>query len=79
VAAAIPLDEPLRERVRETFARATGRRIVLHERVDPALKGGMVVQLGDTRIDGSVRARLEDLRARMLEAARAMPAQAPGA
>jgi F-type H+-transporting ATPase subunit delta len=79
VASAIPLDEPLRERVRETFARATGRRIVLRERVDPELMGGMVAQIDDTRIDGSVRARLEGLRTRMLEAARAVVVGAPGA
>ncbi len=78
VASAVPLDDPLRQRVRETFARATGRRIVLRERVDPALQGGMVVQIGDTRIDGSMRARLESLRARMLEAARASSVGAPG-
>jgi F-type H+-transporting ATPase subunit delta len=71
VTSAVPLDEGLRQRVRDTFARATGRRIVLRERVDPGLQAGIVVQLGDTRIDGSVRARLEDLRRRMLEAARA--------
>lgn len=77
VASAVPLDDPLRQRVCETFARATGRRIVLRERVDPALQGGIVVQIGDTRIDGSLRARLEDLRGRMLEAARASAVGAP--
>ncbi len=77
VASAVPLDDPLRQRVSETFARATGRRIVLRERVDPALQGGIVVQIGDTRIDGSLRARLESLRGRMLEAARASAVGAP--
>jgi F-type H+-transporting ATPase subunit delta len=75
VTSAVPLDETLRQRVRDTFARATGRRIVLRERVDPALRGGIVVQLGDTRIDGSLRARLDDLRRRMLEAARGAAAE----
>jgi F-type H+-transporting ATPase subunit delta len=76
VTSAVSLDETLRQRVRDTFARATGRRIVLRERVDPSLRGGIVVQLGDTRIDGSVRARLDDLRRRMLEAARGAAAGA---
>ena len=71
VASAVPLDEALRERLRETFARATGKTIVLEERVDPALMGGVVVQLGDTRIDGSLRTRLENLRERMRRGARA--------
>ena len=76
VTSAVSLDETLRQRVRDTFARATGRRILLHARVDPSLRGGIVVQLGDTRIDGSVRARLDDLRRRMLEAARGAAAGA---
>jgi F-type H+-transporting ATPase subunit delta len=71
VASAVPLDEDLRGRLRQTFARATGREIVLEESVDPSLLGGVVVQMGDTRIDGSVQARLQSLRERMLQAARA--------
>lgn len=75
VASAVPLEAGLRERLRETFARTTGREIVLRESVDPSLVAGLVVQLGDTRIDGSVRTRLENLRESMLRGARA-PASA---
>ncbi len=71
VTSATPLSEALRERVRQAFARATGREIVLRESVDAALVGGIVAQLGDTRIDGSLRTRLENLRERMLRGARA--------
>jgi F-type H+-transporting ATPase subunit delta len=68
VTSAVPLDEALRDRLRETFARATGRRIVLRERVDPGLMGGVVVQIGDTLVDGSLRTRLQNLRERLLRA-----------
>lgn len=71
VVSAVPLDDSLRERLRRTFEHATGRTIVLAERVDPALVGGMLVQIGDTRIDGSLRSRLENLRERMRGAAAA--------
>jgi len=40
----------------------TGGRIELTTRVDPDLLGGIVVQVGDRLIDGSVRGRLERLR-----------------
>lgn len=77
VTSATPLSDTLRERVRQAFARATGREIVLRERVDPSLVGGIVAQVGDTRIDGSVRTRLENLRERMLSGARGAPAGQP--
>ncbi|MFN2433058.1 MAG: ATP synthase F1 subunit delta [Gemmatimonadota bacterium] len=71
VTSAAPLGDELRGRLSETFARATGRRVVLEESLDPSLLGGVVVQVGDLRIDGSVRTRLENLRERMLAGARA--------
>jgi F-type H+-transporting ATPase subunit delta len=73
VTSAVPLPGPVRERLRDIFARLTGRVIVLQERLDPSLLGGVVVQLGDIRIDGSIRSRLDQLRERML---RATPAAA---
>ncbi|MGZ3587512.1 MAG: F0F1 ATP synthase subunit delta [Candidatus Limnocylindrales bacterium] len=59
-AAPLEADEvaALTERLREL----TGGSIELAQRVDPALLGGVVVQLGDRLIDGSVRGRLERLR-----------------
>jgi F0F1-type ATP synthase delta subunit len=39
--------------------------VLLEERVDPAILGGLVVQQADVIRDYSVRARLEALRARL--------------
>ena len=75
VTSAVPLADALRGRLRETFARVTGRHILLRETVDPRLLGGLVVQLGDTRIDGSLRTRLDNLRERMLRGGRAAAAE----
>ena len=41
---------------------ATGKQVEVKVIVDPSLKGGVVAQVGDTVIDGSIRRRLDQLR-----------------
>jgi F-type H+-transporting ATPase subunit delta len=62
VRSAIPLNQDQRDRLAEALGEATGRQIALKVVVDPAVKGGIVAQVGDTVIDGSVRTKLERLR-----------------
>ena len=45
---------------------AAGRRVEAMRRVDPDLIGGLVLQAGSLRLDGSVRGRLEGLRQELL-------------
>jgi F-type H+-transporting ATPase subunit delta len=47
----------------------TGGRVDLDLQVDPGILGGLVVQVGDRLIDGSVRGRLERLRSRLVSGA----------
>ncbi len=47
----------------------SGGTVELERRVDPSLLGGVVVQLGDRLVDGSVRGRLERLRQRLASGA----------
>ena len=47
----------------------TGGRVDLDIHVDPSLLGGLVVQVGDRLIDGSVRGRLERLRNQLVSGA----------
>ena len=57
------------ERTREIARRlegATGRDVTVETRVDPALIGGVVVQIGSTVWDGSVARHLSRLRQRLL-------------
>ena len=54
-------DEEARSIV-ETIERASGRTVEASRNVDPSLIGGIVLQVGSFRADGSVRGRLERLR-----------------
>lgn len=51
-------------------ARLAGRKIDLRAVEDRALLGGLSVRIGDTVIDGSVAARLKELREQLLESER---------
>lgn len=59
----VPLTPALRERVRAAIARHTGKTPVLIEKIDPSLIAGIVVQVGDEKIDESLSRRLRELAA----------------
>jgi F-type H+-transporting ATPase subunit delta len=48
------------------LSRVVGKTVVPHMNVNPAILGGVIVKLGDTVMDGSVRKRLARLKGRML-------------
>ncbi len=60
---ASPADEPFLQEFAQRLQEATGRRVRLRSSVDPGLIGGLVLRIGDRRIDGSLRGRLARLRA----------------
>ena len=47
-----------------------GKTVVPHLSVNPAILGGIIVRVGDTVMDGSVRKRLATLRSRLMVGAR---------
>ena len=55
-----------RRSISKELSRAYGKEVVPHFTVNPAILGGVVVRVGDTVLDGSVRRRLASLRSRML-------------
>jgi F-type H+-transporting ATPase subunit delta len=69
VTTAIPIDGEDKEKIKQCLIDITGREIVLHEHVDPAIMGGMVVRIGDSLLDGSTSSKLEALRRDLTEAA----------
>ena len=61
VTSAVPLDDTLRGQVVEKLSAALNSQIVLRERVDPALIGGLVIRVGDTVYDSSVAGQLSGM------------------
>ncbi|HEX7979922.1 MAG TPA: F0F1 ATP synthase subunit delta [Gemmatimonadaceae bacterium] len=59
-------DDAGRSAIAVQLSRVFGKEVVPHVTVDPAIMGGVVVHVGDTVLDGSVRRRLASLRRRML-------------
>ena len=58
----VPLSDEQREHLRSRLSELTGKTIRLKEQRDPSIIGGMIVQLGTTVIDGSVRSFLSKMR-----------------
>ena len=71
VTSATPLTPAETEAVQAWVARTTGKTVDLSATVDEALIGGLMVRVGDTLMDASVRGRLERLRTELLSGARA--------
>ncbi|MEA2695705.1 MAG: F-type H+-transporting ATPase subunit delta [Acidobacteriota bacterium] len=57
----VALPDSLREKLQAAVTHFTGRQPDLIEKVDPGLLGGMVVQIGDDKIDASVASKLTAL------------------
>jgi F-type H+-transporting ATPase subunit delta len=58
--------EPEQDAMKRQLSRLFGKKVVPHFTANPAILGGVIVKVGDTVMDGSVRRRLATLRSRML-------------
>lgn len=62
VRSAIPLEPEQEQRLASALKASTGKDVELKVVIDPSIMGGLVTQIDDQIIDGSVRTRLGQLR-----------------
>ncbi len=62
VTSAVELDEETVRHIGERIGEQTGRKVQLSSSVEPDLIGGIVVRVGNSIIDASIRSRLDQLR-----------------
>jgi F-type H+-transporting ATPase subunit delta len=69
VTSAVSLSDAARINLRETVGRVFGKTAKLVEHVDPAILGGLIVRVGDEKLDSSVVKRIAGLSNRLHERA----------
>jgi F-type H+-transporting ATPase subunit delta len=62
ITSAVELDEATVRALGDRISEQTGRKVELSSNVEPDILGGIVVQVGNSVLDASVRNRLEQLR-----------------
>jgi F-type H+-transporting ATPase subunit delta len=62
IATAIELDEDVTRKLGDRIAETTGEKIELTASVDPDILGGIVLRVGNSILDASIRNRLDNLR-----------------
>lgn len=62
VVTAVSMDESLIKKLKEKLETKMGKNIILQQKVDPSIIGGIVLRTENSQTDASVRARLEKIR-----------------
>jgi F-type H+-transporting ATPase subunit delta len=62
-----PLSSDEAKKLADRLSGITGKRVTVESQTDPDLLGGIVVQMGSTVFDGSIRAQLEEMKRRLAE------------
>jgi ATP synthase F1 delta subunit len=68
ITSAVELDPSVAQRIGDEIGRQTGRTVELTSTVDPDVIGGIVVRVGNSILDASIRTRLENLRKQVAKA-----------
>jgi F-type H+-transporting ATPase subunit delta len=68
ITSAIELDQATTDNLGRTIGESAGRRVRLSAHVDPDILGGIVVRVGNSILDASIRNRLEQLRRQVAQA-----------
>ena len=67
VTTAITLDGDTLSRLVTALNRATGKNVQLVQKVDPAILGGAIIKVGEQIIDGSLRRKLDQIQAKLVQ------------
>lgn len=62
VRSAVALSDDQKQRLAAALEAKTGKKVELKVIIDPTVLGGLVAQVGDTVIDGSIKTRLQQLK-----------------
>jgi F-type H+-transporting ATPase subunit delta len=62
ITSAVALDEATVKSIGDAIGRQTGQQVELTANVDPDVLGGLIVRVGNSILDASIRNRLENLR-----------------
>jgi F-type H+-transporting ATPase subunit delta len=68
ITSAVELDEAVVKQLVDRIAEQTDRKVEVTSAVDPEILGGIIVQVGNSVLDASVRNRLEQLRKQVAKA-----------
>ena len=69
VTTAVPLSDGLRQHLRVATSAVTGKEAQLVEKIDQSILGGMILRIGDRKIDTSIAKEIRKLSEQMVERA----------
>lgn len=67
VKSVIPLTEEQHNKLTENLQNKYDKKVVLQEEIDKSIIGGLYVRVGNDVIDGTVKSKLDEMKARMLK------------
>ncbi len=68
IVSAVELPEETRAKIRRRIEEATRKKIEMNATVSKDIVGGLILRIGDVIVDGSLKAKLAQLRARLVQA-----------
>ena len=67
VKSVIDLTEDQKKRLKEKLENKYNKKVIIEHEIDKSIIGGLYVRVGNDVIDGSIKSKLEDMRALMLK------------
>ena len=69
VTTAVALDDEQRARMTEKLSKMTGKKVVLNEKIDATLVGGVLLEMNGQRYDNTLKNRLKSIHSAMVQGA----------